>query len=164
MEICNEANDMVFKNVSKNNTKLVNKKLYEESKLYKIKEELVYATKLLRDYPMGIVTSSVLIIKNKSEIYMIMDGYDKKYKKLNSKQLLIWKLIEKFALEGYKTFNLGGIGNYNLKDNKYVGLTEFKLNFGSVVYEYMGDLDFIINKPLHLMYKQSNAVMNLLKK
>lgn len=161
---CNEANANVFKNVGKNNTKSINIKLVEENKLNNIKEELVYATKLLKDNPNGIITSSVLIIKNKAEIYMIMDGYDKTYKKLNSKHLLIWKLIEKFALQGYKTFNLGGIGNYNLKNNKYEGLTNFKLSFGSVIYEYIGDLDFVINKPLHIMYKQSAAVMNLLKK
>ena len=162
---CNIANDNVFKNAGKdNNNKYINIKLKEENKLNSLKEELIYATKLLKEYPKGIVTSSVLIIKNKTEAYMIMDGYDKTYKKLNSKHLLIWKLIEKFAKEGFKTFNLGGIANYNLKNSKYEGLTNFKLNFGSTVYEYMGDLNYIINKPLHLIYKNSSAVMHLLKK
>ena len=161
---CNQANDNVFKNVLKNNTKSINKKLYEENKLNIIKDELVYATKLLKEFPDGIITSSVLVIKNKTEIYMVMDGYDKTYKKLNSKHLLIWKLIEKFAKEGYKTFNLGGISNYNLTNSKYSGLTSFKLNFGADAYEYIGDLELVINKPFHLMYKQSAAVMNLLKK
>ena len=161
---CNQANANVFKNVGKNNTKSINKKLYEENRLNIIKKELVYATKLLKDFPQGIITSSVLILKNKSEVYMIMDGYDKTYKQLNSKHLLIWKLIEKYANEGYKIFNLGGIGNYNLKDNKYVGLTEFKRNFGAVIYEYCGDFGLVINKPMHLLFKNSSAVMNLLRK
>ena len=161
---CSIANDNVFKNVGKDNTKFINIKLYEEDRLNKLKEELVYATKLLKEFPKGIVTSAVLIIKNKTEAYMIMDGYDKTYKKLNSKHLLIWKLIEKFAKEGFKTFNLGGIANYNLKNSKYEGLTTFKLNFGANVYEYMGDLEYIINKPLNLLYKNSKAVMHLLKK
>lgn len=161
---CNQANANVFKNVMKNNTKSINKKLYEEKKLNLVKGELIYATKLLKEHPEGIITSSVLILKNKTEVYMIMDGYDKTYKKLNSKHLLIWKLIEKFAQDGYKTFNLGGIGNYNIKDSKYFGLTNFKLNFGATAYEYIGDLELVINKPLHLVYKQSSVVMNLLKK
>ena len=45
---CNLANANVFKNVLKNNSKLIDKKLYEENKLNQIKEELVYATKLLK--------------------------------------------------------------------------------------------------------------------
>lgn len=160
---CNLANANVFKNVKGNNNKLIDKKLYEENKLNLIKEELVYATKLLKEYPNGIIVASTLIIKNKKEVYMIMDGYDKTYKKFNAKHLLIWKLMEKYALDGYSTFNLGGITNYNL-NNKYQGLTNFKLGFGSNAYEYMGDLELVINKPLHLMYKQSKTVMNLLKK
>ena len=161
---CNEANANVFKNVKNNNTKTINRKLYEENKLNLIREELVYATKLLKDYPDGIIAASILIIKNKTEVYMIMDGYDKEYKKMNAKHLLIWKLMEKFANDGYKTFNLGGISNYNLSNNKYSGLTNFKLGFGSNVYEYMGDLELVINKPFHIMYKQSSAVIDLLKK
>lgn len=161
---CNIANDNVFKNIGTKNVKIINKKIAEENKLNDFKNDLVYATKLLKEYPQGIITASVLIIKNKTEVYMIMDGYDKQFKKLNSKHLLIWKLIEKYALEGYKTFNLGGIINYNLKDNKYSGLTNFKLSFGAKAYEYMGDLEIVINAPLHLVYKNSEAVMNLLKK
>ena len=93
-----------------------------------------------------------------------MDGYDKSYRNLNSKHLLLWKLIEKFSYEGFKTFNLGGISNYNLQNNKYNGLIKFKTSFGSVIYEYMGDLELITNKPLYLMYKNSSSVMKLLKK
>lgn len=164
ISICNKANEEVFKNVKKNNSKSINKKLYEENKLNIIKEELVSATKLLKDNPNGIILASVLIIKNKTEVYMIMDGYDKTYKKMNAKHLLIWKLIEQFAKNGYKTFNLGGISNYNIQNNKYAGLNNFKLNFGSNIYEYIGDLELVINKPLHLMYKQNKAVMSILKK
>lgn len=161
---CNEANANVFKNVNKNNTKSINRKLYEENKLNTIKEELVYATKLLKEFPKGIVLASILVIKNKEEIYTIMDGYDKDYKRLNAKHLLIWKLIEKYALQGYKSFNLGGITNYTLKDNKFKGLNEFKLNYGATVYEYIGDLEFVINKPLHLMFGNKSAVMSVIKK
>ena len=163
-QLCNKANALVFKNVKKNNQKFINDKLREENKLDKIKKELIYATKLLKNNPQGIITSSALIIKNKSEIYLMMDGYDKTYKRLNSKHLLLWKLMEKYSLEGFKTFNLGGIGNYNLKENKYNGLTNFKLNFGALIYEYIGDLELVTNKPLYIMYKNSSSVMKILKK
>lgn len=161
---CNQANDNVFKNRGTNNTKSITVKLFEENKLNEIKNELVYATKLLKDFPNGIITSSALVIKNKSEIYLIMDGYDKNYKRLNSKHLLLWKLMEKYSKEGFLTFNLGGMSNYNIKDSKYDGLNNFKLSFGSDVYEYMGDLELVINKPMYLMYKNSLSVMKLLKK
>lgn len=164
IQICNEANDLVFKNVKNNNQKNISRKITEENKLEYIKNELIYATKLLKDYPDGIITSSVLIIKNKKEVFMLMDGYDKTYKRLNSKHLLIWKLIEKYSKEGFKTFNLGGIANYNLNNPKYQGLNEFKLNFGATAFEYAGDFELIINKALYIMYKNSSSVLGIIKK
>lgn len=164
MVLCNNANDLVFKNVKKNNQKNIQRKLAEESKLESIKNELIYATKLLKDYPDGIITASVLIIKNKKEVFMLMDGYDKTYKRLNSKHLLLWKLIEKYAKEGFKTFNLGGIGNFNIKNSKYQGLNDFKLSFGATAVEYAGDFELIIKKALYIMYKNSSSVLGILKK
>lgn len=164
MIACNKANDLVFKNVKKNNKKNIDRKLIEENKLDHIKTELIYATKLLKDYPDGIITSSILIIKNKKEVFMLMDGYDKDYKRLNSKHLLIWKLIEKYNKEGFRNFNLGGIGNYNIKGSKYQGLNDFKLSFGASAFEYAGDFEMVIKKALYLMYKNSSSVLGIIKK
>lgn len=163
INICSKANEQVFKNVLKNNNKIINRKLREENRLNEIKEELVYATKLIKDYPDGIIVAACLTIKNKDEIYLIMDGYDKEYKKMSAKHLLIWKLMEKYSKEGFKTFNLGGITN-NIPNNKYQGLNDFKLNFGSLVYEYSGDFELIINKPLYLMYRNNSRISKIFKK
>lgn len=163
INICSKANEQVFKHVLKNNNKIINRKLREENRLNEIKEELVYATKLIKDYPNGIIVAACLIIKNKDEVYLIMDGHDKDYKKMNSKHLLIWKLMEKYSKEGFKTFNLGGITN-NIPNNKYQGLNDFKLNFGSLIYEYSGDFELIINKPLYLMYKNNSRISKIFKK
>ena len=91
-----------------------------------------------------------------------MDTYDKTFSTMNAKHLLIWKILEKYSQEGYNTINLGGIVNCYDNQDKYYGLTKFKLNFGSMIYEYMGDLELITNKPLYLMYKNS-APLRLLK-
>lgn len=83
-----------------------------------------------------------------------MDGYNKQYKKFNAKHIMIWKLIEKFAKEGFKTFNLGGIPNPDKYNPKYNGLKEFKLSFNGEVLEYCGDFELITNKPLYLLAKK----------
>ena len=116
------------------------------------KTELKKATKMLTEYPQGIVTSSALIIKNEGEIYILIDGFDMTYKNTNSKHLLIWKLMEKYSREGYHKFNLGGMTNYKLKENKYNGLNKFKFGFGSKCVEYIGDLELITNSNLYVMF------------
>jgi len=148
--ICNNLNNELQLNKS-----LLSKKMSNDIILYNCKNNLLNATKLVTDYPDGIILSSVFLIKNDNEINILMDGYNLGFKKFNSKHLLIWKIIEKYSNLGYKKINLGGIINPNIEDKKYKGLNEFKLSFGSKVIEYAGDFELIINKPLYFMYKNS---------
>lgn len=96
---CSEINDQL---ISDNNVDIVNKKMRADELLNKYKNDLIVATRYLRDYPEGIVTASVLVVKDHEEIYLLMDGFDNKYKVLNSKHYLIWKICEKYATSEYK--------------------------------------------------------------
>lgn len=146
------------------NEKLINKKLIADRLMHNYRTQLVNATNLLKEYPDGIITASILIIVQQDTVYLYMDGYDKKYHHLNSKHLLLWKLIERYSGLGYKKFNLGGVINVFSSNERYNGLNEFKLNFGSDVVEYLGDLELICNNTLYFMYKNSIPVPHFFKK
>lgn len=146
------------------NEKLINKKLIQDKLLHHNRTQLINATNLLKEYPDGIITASILIVINQDTVYLYMDGYDKKYHYLNSKHLLLWKLIERYSNLGYKKFNLGGVINIFSSNERYNGLNEFKLNFGPDVIEYLGDLELICNNTLYFMYKNSIPFRNFLKK
>ena len=163
-QISSEANAKVFETRGSDNTNEINIKLQEESKLNEIKNELVYATNLLRDIPQGIIIGSCITIKDKDSVYLLVDSYDKQYDKLNSKYLLSWKLLEKYTNEGFKSFNLGGITNFSLNENPYKELNDFKLGFDAKGYEYIGDYELITNKPLYVMYQNGAPFRNMLKK
>ena len=163
-ERSNVANAKVFETRGTDNTNEINIKLQEESKLNDIKNELVYATNLLKNIPNGIVIGSCIAIKHKNMVYLLTDNYDEQYKIHNANYVLLWKLIEKYKNDGIEEFNLGGITNFSLEDNPYKDLNEFKLGLGSVGYEYIGDLEFITNKPLYVMYQNSSPIRNILKK
>ena len=149
-KIVNYYNEIVTKNLKNINLKITADKRYNELKL-----QLIEATNLLKNNPDGIITSSALVVKNKDEVYLLMDGYDNKFKSLNSKHLLLWKLIENYSIQNYKKFNLGGITNPFEKNNKYEGLNTFKLGFNSKVYEYIGDLELICNNTKYFLIKNS---------
>jgi len=164
MDLCNKLNNKLFKNAGKNNNKLITKKIYEENKLNELKNELVFATKLLKENPEGILLATMLIAKYRDEIYLFMDGYNKDFKKLNAKHLMTWKLIEKYSKEKYKRFNLGGMTNPNIKNDKYKGLNEFKLSFNARCVEYIGDLELITNPTLYNLYRNSKPIRYILKR
>ena len=164
MDLCNKLNNKLFKNAGKNNNKLITNKIYEENKLNEVKNELVFATKLLKENPEGILLATMLIAKYRDEVYIFMDGYNKDFKKLNAKHLMTWKLIEKYSKEKYKRFNLGGMTNPYIKNDKYKGLNEFKLSFNARCVEYIGDLELITNQKLYNLYRNSKPIRYILKR
>ncbi len=68
-----------------------------------------------------------------------------------------------YAKEGYKKFNIGGLTNI-LLDNELKGLTQFKLNFGAYVNEYIGDLELITNNSLYFIYRNARPLSRILKR
>lgn len=159
-EICLQNNEQLLSKSSK----FINKKIEDDKKLDYYKKEMIKATKLLKNHPEGIILASAMIVIQKEQVYLFMDGYNPTYKSFNAKHLLLWKLCERYSKKGYKTFNLGGIAGVNAKENPYKGLNDFKLNFNAKIIEYLGDLEIITNNALYFMYQNTKPIHNILKK
>lgn len=160
----NLINNDVIENAGNNSTRLISKKIESDTLFSRAKNQLIKATNLLRDHPEGIILATILIVRVNDEVFLYMDGFDNKFKNLNAKHLVIWKLIEKYSKLGFTKFNLGGMTNVNVENKKYNGLNEFKLGFNSNIYEYIGDLELICNNTLYFMYRKSMQLKRMLKK
>ena len=163
-KLCAKINDEIFKNRKNDNTELIDKKIFEENKLNDFKNELVYATALLQNRPDGVVLASMLIGKYKNEVTILCNGINKEFKQFNSKHLMVWKFIEKYYNEKFKVFNLGGMTNPILRDERYYEKNEFKLSFNSRCIEYLGDLEFVASNTLYTIYKNTKSIKGLMSK
>ena len=164
-KISNEINKQVLISRDKKKEKLINRKMIIDNQLALAKNNLVTATNLLRDFPTGVVTASAMIVKHQNKIFLLADGHDKRFKKFNSKHLLLWKIMEKYANLGYQSFSLGGVANPTLKENNsYMGLTTFKNGFHPTFIEYIGDLELITNNPKYFIYRQTSPLRSFKKK
>ena len=152
-KLVNYLSNTVIVEAKNDSSKTLSMKLEADNLLASYKEQLLRATELLKQYPEGIITACALVIKNGSEAVLLIDSRDKEYSSFNSKHLLLWKLIQKYASEGYQKFNLGGVSNIKLKPNKLQGLNDFKCNFNPKIYEYLGDFELVAIKSLYLIYK-----------
>ncbi len=159
----NDINNKIMDTTQKDKTKLINQKLTTDTLLNKYENKLVTATSLLKSNPNGIVLASLMVIKYYGTVYMFMDGYDKNFRYLNAKHLLLWKVIEEYSKKGFKKFNFGGISNIN-NDEKYKGLNDFRMSFGSCAIEYAGDFELVTNNTLYFMYKKATQISNIIKK
>ena len=158
----NYLNSCILKNPN-NNKKIINKKITTDRYYNQYKNELVNATNLLREYPDGVITSALLLIKQNNEITILIDGFNEKFKKFNSKHLLIWQIIDIYKKQGFTKFNLGGMSNMIIDEKKYAGLDEFKMGFGAKMYEYAGDFELVTHKRNYNLYRNYVPLKNLIK-
>ncbi len=132
---------------------IFNKKILSDKLLSVYKNNLIFATNVLKEYPKGLVIAGGLNIVYDNAAFLIIEGFDSKYRSLNANYLLKWKMISDYHKEKLKYFNLNGIsGNFD-KKNKYAGLNEMKLGYNSTITEYIGEYDIIINNFKYAIYK-----------
>lgn len=155
-------NDKLQKNIGGNVNKIINKKIISDSQLELLKRQIVRATNIMKKDPYPII-ATMAIVRNDREVFMLIDGYDKKYKDFYATHMLKWAIINKSAKEGYLSVNLNGIsGNFN-KDNKYYGLYTHKMGFNAEIEEYIGEFDLPVSASLYHVYVNSLMIENRLK-
>ena len=86
---------------------------------------------------------------------LYLDTNNKLCKNISAKHLLLWKMIEKYSHEKFTRFNLGGVSDPRLTDNKFKGLNDFKTNFNASIIEYGGDFELVTNAPKYFIYQQT---------
>lgn len=164
INVCSEITDMLFKSQGQSNNDLINRKIQEDNKLANLKNQLVYATNLLRDNPNGIMLACVMAIKQRNKVYLTLDGLNEEYKHLCPKHLLIWKVIENFSKEGVIEIHIGGITNPTyVGENKYKETTDFRLGFNADAIEYAGDFE-LVTRPIKYMFYRNTALFRRNKK
>lgn len=134
--------------------KIISQKMESDKVMNTYNNELKNSTVLLAKYPDGLDIGSIAIIKTTKTIHLLIDGFDNKFKNLYPSFLLKWYVIDKYAREGYTKFDLNAITGDFSEKNKYNGLNEMKLGFGSEIAEYIGEFDYIINPTIYKIYNK----------
>ena len=152
----NEKIATEFQNLAKqqgDRREIFNKKVLSDKLLNIYKNNLIFATNILKEYPEGLVIAGSLSVIYDNAAFLIIEGFNKKFKSLNANYLLKWRMISDYHNEKLKYFNLNGISGDFDKKSKYAGLNEMKLGYNSVVTEYIGEYDIILNSIKYGIYK-----------
>jgi lipid II:glycine glycyltransferase (peptidoglycan interpeptide bridge formation enzyme) len=62
--------------------------------------------------------------------------------------LLHWQIMKEGKSSGYKYYDLNGVD-----EQKWPGVTRFKLGFGGAIINYPGTFDLVFNKTWYNVYK-----------
>lgn len=149
-------NKIVNKVMGKPSKENLRRKLESDTVLNTIKDNIALATNGLaknkEQYIAGAIT-----IKYKNRVYILITGYDKKFKMFSPNYFLHYQLIEYYKKD-FDFIDLNGITGDFTAENPYKGLDEFKLGFNPYAFEYIGEYDFIINESLYKAMEQSGQL------
>ena len=136
--------------------KLINEKMESDKLVNTYKKNLVWATKLLKENPQGLIVGTALNLCYDNVCYLIIEGFNQDFKSLNPNYLIKWKMINDYKNRNFKYINLNAVSGEFTKIIKYTGLNEMKLGFNSLVTEYIGEFDLVISPLPYNLYKNLN--------
>ena len=136
--------------------KLINEKMESDKLVNTYKKNLVWATKLLKENPQGLIVGTALNLCYDNVCYLIIEGFNQDFKSLNPNYLIKWKMINDYKNRNFKYIDLNAVSGEFTKITKYTGLNEMKLGFNSLVTEYIGEFDLVISTLPYNLYKNLN--------
>ena len=157
IEINNELAIKIQTTTNNNSKKkLINEKMESDKLVNTYKKNLVWATKLLKENPNGLIVGTALNLCYDNVCYLIIEGFNQDFKSLNPNYLIKWKMINDYKNRNFKYIDLNAVSGEFTKITKYTGLNEIKLGFNSLVTEYIGEFDLVISPLPYNLYKNLN--------
>lgn len=145
---CNEL--LGRENLEKN----LNRKMQSDRDLLSYKNDIMEATKGLSKKQDELIAGAILL-KYENRITIVASGYNTRYRRCNPNYFLHHTLLEHYKEEGYSFADLNGISGDLSNESPFHGLNEFKLGFHTDAYEFIGEMDFIINEGLYNSLRKS---------
>ena len=155
-----EKNDKVNNEFNKNpnNIDIYNEKMKSDQIMSNISSEIVKANEKMHDNHTKELLGGALIIKHQGRVTIFITGNEKDFEGTDIKTFMFYKIIEQYKKAGYLYLDLYGITADFSDTNPYKDLNDFKLKFKPQVYEYIGELDLIVNKPFHQLLWTTNKI------
>ncbi len=137
----NKLNEIIQTNASENN---INKKMESDKLLLQLKNNIVEATEGLRKDETEYIAGA-LIIKYHNRITIVDSGASPTFNHLSPKYYLYNKLTEIYK-DDYDYMDLNGLSSDFSSNAKDFESNQFKLDFKPIIYEYIGEFDYILNE------------------
>ncbi len=141
-----------------NKENIINYKLKSDELLSVYKKNMIQAINTFQQYPSGIITSGLVVIKHNKKISFVACNVNERFKDQFPNYILIWQLMQEFAKQGYKIADFNGITG-NLKNDP---TNIEKIELSNKIVEYVGEFDLVINKKAYYTGNKLNPILNWL--
>ncbi len=153
----NEKINEEFKS-NPNDEELFKKKMESDKLLNDIQADIALGNQKMQESVLQEIYGAALIIRHEGRVSIIISGQKKDFRLLDTKTFIYYKIIEEYKKKGYLFVDLYGITGDFTDNNPYKDLNDFKLKFKPTIYEYIGEFDLIVNKPIHQILWSTNKI------
>ena len=135
---------------------ILNKKMESDKLITSYRNSMIQSTNLMKKQPGGITIAGAMVMKFDNAAYLLTEGMNEEYSYVNPNHLIKWKMIQDYNDAGFKYINLNGVVGDFENENEYSGLNEMKLGFNSIITEYIGEFDIVLNSFAFNLYNKFN--------
>ena len=75
------------------------------------------------------------------------------HRNLQASHLMQWEMIKWAKASGCKVYDFRGVSGEVDPNNPLYGLYRFKEGFGTILREYVGEYDYVLNRPLYRLWQ-----------
>lgn len=141
------------------------KRMFKEfsNELESTERKINEASELIKEKGNSLVVAGGLFMTFGKQVISLFGGSYREYMKFNGQYFLNFEMIKYALNNNYEKYNFFGIeGNFD-KESEMYGLFDFKKGFGAKVVELIGEFNYIINKPIYLLYETTFKLYRKLK-
>lgn len=136
-----------------------------QQRIEKLEKEQAEIKELVQQNPEGIIVSGTIMLINGKTAWYVYGASDNLYRNIMPNYLIQWEMIQDAYHSGCEIYDFRGISGDRSEDHHLYGLYRFKKGFTGEFVEYIGEFDYITNKPLYAVFNKGvPAAKKLLKK
>ncbi len=108
--------------------------------------------------------AGTLAIHYGDKVWYLYGASSNKYRNFMPNYLLQWSMIQWAVELGCRIYDFRGVSGDLSEDNPLYGLYRFKKGFNGELCEFIGEFDYIFNKPVHFMIEKGEFIFRKLRK
>lgn len=131
-----------------------------ENKQSELKERITKLESKLKElesererHPDGIIVSGAINLIFGDKVWYLYGASDNIYRNLMPNYLIQWEMIRWAKSAGAKIYDFRGISGDLSPDHHLYGLYRFKKGFNGEFTEFIGEFDYVLNKPLYYAWE-----------
>lgn len=141
-----------------NDPNLYKEKMDSDKLLNDVSSDIALANQKMQENFTKEIYGAAFVVKYEGRVSILISGQRNEFKNADLKTYLYYKIIDEYKKAGYLFIDLYGITGDFTDKNPYKDLNDFKLKFNPSVYEYIGEFDLIVNKPIHQILWSTNKI------